>query len=196
MSEIDYREYYNDESYLLEKIGPRFRSSGMLDAADFLMILVWKANRAVSYHVKRLVKIGNCTFDKAVSKLAESLHSRPERRQKLELLITEWEFALPTATAILAILYPDEFTVYDVVVCGELEYCGQVQHKYRPQLYAPDAVWNEYETYHSAVVAATPAELSLRDKDRYLTGHAYHRWLQDELLALSKETSEIAPEDK
>jgi hypothetical protein len=59
---FDYRKLYHDEEYLLGEVGPRFRETGELTASDFVMILVWKANRAVSYRVKRLKRIGNCSF--------------------------------------------------------------------------------------------------------------------------------------
>jgi hypothetical protein len=97
--------------------------------------------------------------------------------------VTKWEFALPTATAILAILYPDEFTVYDVVVCEEID------DQYRPQLYGPDSAWNEYEEYHKKVAKTEPAELSLRDKDRFLTGRSYYKWLEKKEYELASQAT-------
>jgi hypothetical protein len=178
MDGVDYLDYYNDEHYLLDKVGPRFRKTGNLEPSDFLMILVWKANRAVGHHIKRLQERGECSFNEAVSRIAQSLHSCTRPKEKLQLLITKWWFALPTATAILTILYPEEFTVYDVIVCEELK------HKYRPQLYASDSPWEEYEAYQAKVLSTAPSELSLRDKDRWLTGHHYYEWLKKKELEL------------
>ena len=173
MDQFDYLKYYDDERYLLEEVGPKFRVSGSLEATDFLMILVWKANRAVTHHIRRLRKLGNCSFAEATGRIAASLHSRSDRKERLQVLISDWEFALPTATAVLAMLYPHEFTVYDIVVCEQL------RHAYKPNLYAGDSWWDEYESYHNKVVASTPSEFCLRDKDRYLTGQSYYKWLQD-----------------
>ncbi len=43
--DIDYRLFYDDETYLLD-VGQRFRESGTLDPVDFYMMLAWKANKS------------------------------------------------------------------------------------------------------------------------------------------------------
>ena len=43
---MDYGKFYYLERYLLEEVGPRFRSSGILEPIDLFMIFIWKANRA------------------------------------------------------------------------------------------------------------------------------------------------------
>ncbi len=184
MDDVDCRDYYHDELYLLDKVGRGFRAYGTLEPGDFLMILVWKANRAVGHHIKRLRARGKCNFNEAVSKIARGLYSCTGRKERLQLLMKEWWFALPTATAILAILYPEEFTVYDVVVCDELK------HKYQPHLYGADSSWEEYETYHQKVVTTAPSELSLRDKDRWLIGRHYYNWLKKKALELGSQLNE------
>ncbi len=80
-----------------------------------------------------------------------------------------WEFALPTATAVLTLLYPDDFTVYDVLVCRELQW------DYHPDRYFSAKLWSDYQAYKEAVIKAAPSDLSLRDKDRYLIGRAYRK---------------------
>jgi len=163
---IDYRKFYDDEQYLLD-VGQAFRKGEPLDAVDFYMMLVWKANRAKNYHRERLKRISGKAFKEAVSMIASGLRDRSEAADRLELLMREWGFALPTATAILTLLYPDEFTVYDVLVCNELGWI------YRPYLSFSSKLWSDYLAYKRAVIEATPADLSLRDKDRFLIGRAY-----------------------
>src|ERR1019366_230493 len=115
---IDYRDFYHDEEYLLG-VGERFRQTGEIEPADFYMILVWKANRAKNYHRNRLKdKAG--TFQAAVSTIASQLFSSTNEKQQLEILLEKWGFALPTASAILTILYPTHFTIYDYRVCKEV----------------------------------------------------------------------------
>jgi hypothetical protein len=115
----DYRNYHQIERYLLEEVGPRFRKSGKLPAFDFYLILVWKANRAKSKVRRRLEKkCGN--FDLAVKMIARSIHQADEPKEKLRILMSDWGLLLPMATAILCILYPDEFTIYDRRVCESL----------------------------------------------------------------------------
>jgi hypothetical protein len=69
------------------------------------------------------------------------------------------------ASAILATLYPDDFTVYDYRVCDLLGGFHNLaaQSKF-------DNVWRGYELFRDQVRQSTPADLSLRDKDRYLWG--------------------------
>ena len=89
----------------------------------------------------------------------------------------DWWFALPTATAILSLLYPDNFTVYDVIVCKEVE------QEYRPNRSFSESLWLEYIDYREKVRAATPHDLSLRDKDRFLIGRAYRKGVEADCVA-------------
>jgi len=81
----------------------------------------------------------------------------------------KWEFALPTATAILALLYPEDFTVYDWRVCDE------VGRTYKQGLGFSDELWSEYEQFISAVIDETPEGLTLRDRDRFLIGRSIRK---------------------
>ena len=120
MDAIDYRKFYDDERYLLDEVGPCFRQTGELDAADFYTVLIWKAERAKKYHKKRLEKIAGGRFQEAVAQIADDLYRCVDGKRRLELLMSKWSFLLPTASAILTILYPEEFTVYDWRTCDEL----------------------------------------------------------------------------
>lgn len=170
---VDYKKYYDIETYLLNEVGPVFRQNGTLDHKDFYLILVWKANRAKSYAKKRLAaKAG--TFPEAVRQIADALNKATSRKQSLEILMRKWGFRLATATAILTILYPDEFTVFDKNVCDEVAFA------YRPWADRgfSDALWRYYESYQQAVVAQTPSEAALRDSDRYLFGRYVYKELE------------------
>ncbi len=78
----------------------------------------------------------------------------PKRR--LEVLMTEWKFRLPMATAILTVLYPTEFSVYDIRVCGQLGDFEKLAHRK-----FSDGLWSDYQRFLNAVKAATPRGLSL-----------------------------------
>ena len=171
-NKIDYRVFYDDESYLFD-VCRQIRKNGTLSPGDFYMLLAWKANRAKNYHRERL-KHQASSFQPAVAEIASDLWSAGDWKGKLQLLMAKWCFALPTASAILSILYPDEFTVYDQVVCGELH------RPCRPWLAFSDRLWSEYQEYKQAVIAATPKALSLRDKDRFLIGRAYRKGAQEQ----------------
>ena len=47
----------------------------------------------------------------------------------MRILIEDWAFRLPMASAILTVLYPDSFTVYDIRVCSELQNHHGVRNK-------------------------------------------------------------------
>jgi hypothetical protein len=59
-------------------------------------------------------------MDSAVCELTKGVAERSERADKLRYLLADWGFRLPMATAILTVLYPEEFTVYDTRVCALL----------------------------------------------------------------------------
>ena len=101
----DYLKFYDDEHYLLAEVGPRFRDGGTIDAADFYMILIWKANRAKTYHLKRLKSlVQGGTLQDAVNQIAASVKKSATGKERLRVLMADWWFSLPTASAILTIL--------------------------------------------------------------------------------------------
>ena len=68
------------------------------------------------------------------------------------------------ASAILAVCWPDEFTVYDYRVRDQI--------KGFPKLNTAnfDKLWEHYEEYKARVSTLAPININLRDKDRYLYG--------------------------
>jgi hypothetical protein len=79
------------------------------------------------------------------------------------------------ASAIATVLYPNDFTVYDVRVCQILGEFQGLTH-----IINYDRLRDGYANYIGAVQRATPAELSLRDKDRWLWGRSFYtELLQD-----------------
>ena len=92
--------------------------------------------------------------------------------------MTKWEFRLTTASAILSVLFPDTFTIYDVRVCRVVGNFGRLgQRRWS------DETWREYQDFVEAVKAATPQGLSLRDCDRWLWGKDKQDTLRTELSA-------------
>lgn len=81
---------------------------------DFFCIVVWKANRATS-------KIATRLLDKAkIRHLAERVHDltsalfhAADAKQRMRILVKDWSLRLPVASAVLTVLYPEEFTVYE-----------------------------------------------------------------------------------
>lgn len=171
-SELD---YYFLERYLFEKVGPSFRVDGSLSAFDFFSILIWKANRAKSYAAERLKK-QHPSLEEAVRSLALTLHRASNRRERFEVLVEGYGFRLPTTSAILSVLWPDDFSVYDVRVCDTLcdfTKIGDISNT--------SAMWLRYDEYIEGVKRSVPGTLSLRDKDRVLWARSAMRQLHRDL---------------
>ncbi len=171
---MNYLALYNLEDYLFDTVRQRFQADGFLTAYDFFCIISWKANRAKSYVARRLLKQGHDNLDAAVYALTASLAERPSAKERLRYLWDwgGWEFRLPIASAILTVLYPEDFTVYDTRVCGVLNdfhSLGDVS--------VFEKLWPRYQDFKTAVERTAPEALTLRDKDRYLWGQSFHTQL-------------------
>lgn len=172
MGTIDYRVYYHLESYLFDTVHPRFHDQGYLSAFDFFCIIIWKANRAKTHISRRLLARNYPDVDAAVRALTVGIAEQPTARDRFRHLVGEWGFHLPMASAILTVLYPDEFTVYDVRVCGSIDAFRRLG-----TITNIDRLWQGYTDYRIAVEAAAPQGMTLRDKDRYLWGQSFHAQL-------------------
>ncbi|HSW00468.1 MAG TPA: hypothetical protein VLI39_09870 [Sedimentisphaerales bacterium] len=176
--EIDYRKFYdaNIESYLLTEVAKRFHEFGEVTPFDFYLILHWKAPRSKNRTKERLHRATNGGFACAVKQITEALYcpSQPAK-DRLKLLMEDWGFRLPTATAILTVLWPEEFTVYDRRVCdtlGDFHYLGARHFS--------DDLWRDYLSFKQGVIDEKPCDLSLRDKDRYLWGKSFFEQAQND----------------
>lgn len=178
-----YLDYYHLESYLFDVVSPRFRNSGTLTAFDFFCIIIWKANRAKSKVAKRLSHSGQNSLEAAVQALALQVSSAESPKERLGVLMESWGFLLPMASAILTVLYPTDFTVYDVRVCEELNDFRKLK-----DIRDIEKRWVDYKSYCKAVEAAVSEPLSLRDKDRWLWGKSFATQLQIDIQRNFKAT--------
>jgi len=167
--QIDYGKFYNLEQYLFNEVQPKFAVTGSICTLDFFLIVIWKSNRAKSKTKKRLAGLAGGSFASAVEQIAKSMVEADSPKRQLQVLMEEWGFLLPMATAILTVLYPDEFTVYDIRVCDVLGRFHELgTRKFSGKL------WGEYLEFVHAVAKAAPAGLTLRNQDRYLWGRSFY----------------------
>jgi hypothetical protein len=178
MKPPDYIKFYDLERYLFTEVGPNYVKTGKIDPNDFYMIIIWKANRAKTRVWSRLNK-SNGGFASAVKCIASSLHASESHMRRLQILMDNWGFRLPIASAILTVLYPDAFSVYDARVCDQL---GDFQ-KLADRNFS-DELWANYQRFLSAVNAAVPGGLSLRDKDRYLWARSFYEGVEKDLATV------------
>ncbi len=174
---MDYQKVYHLEQYLFEDVANRYRLTHTISAFDFFCIVIWKANRAKSKIAKKLLEKGFDTLELAVETLCREIAEAENPKAQLKVLIKDWKFSLPMASAILTVLDEENFTVYDVRVCDQL---GSF-HSTRNRTF--EKLWIEYQQYVSSVRQAAPAQLTLRDKDRWLWGKSFSEQLQREVAA-------------
>jgi hypothetical protein len=162
----NYIKYYDLENYVLTDVRDNFDRDGQLTAFDFFCIVVWKANRAKTKIAQRLIKY-NPDIEQSVKELTGKIFSAADDKQKLKVLIDDYEFRLPMSSAILSLLYPDNFTIYDVRVCDNITNF--------------EKLWLGYKDYIDSVKKYEPQNLSLRDKDRFLWGKSFFEQLNNDL---------------
>jgi hypothetical protein len=173
-SNLDFRVFYELEPYLFNTVSQRFAEQRVLNAVDFFCIVIWKANRSKSKVARRLMVSGRyATLDGAVGALTSAIAAAAKPEDRFRVLMKEWGFRLPMASAIATVLYPSDFTVYDVRVCDMLGDFQRLSH-----IINYDRLWDEYAKYLAAVERAAPRGLSLGEKDRWIWGKSFH----DELL--------------
>lgn len=173
------RRYYDLERYLFEDVHRNFAANGEISAFDFFSIVMWKANRAKSKIAARLLAMdpkGRKTLNPIVRELARSLSRAPDARERLNILVNQWGFGLPMASAVLSVFWPEEFTIYDVRVCERL-------NKFADLINATKfaTIWASYQEYVDAVRAAVPDAMSLRDKDRWLWAKSTANQLDEDI---------------
>ena len=164
--QVDPLIYYDLERYLFEVVHRRFHRQGHLLAFDLFSIVVWKSNRSKSKIAKKLLKkVERGNLDKAARLLTQGVFDAGTLKDKFKVLFEDWRIPLPMTSAILTVLYPEVFTVYDRRVCDQLG-----DHHRLLNLSNLDNLWSRYTTFMDDVRATAPGRLSLRDKDRYLFG--------------------------
>lgn len=191
---VNYLQYYHLEQYLFEEVRPRFHAQHSLGAFDFFSIVVWKANRAKSKIARMLLKKAEASdkgyLEPIIRRLTKSLYKAGDHRERLRLLLCDWKFRLAMASAILTVLWPEDFTVFDVRVCKEvagfqgLGGCKDFNH-----------VWEQYGDYRNAVRNAGPGFLSLREKDRYLWARSAAQQLEDDIASRFDKASDIRDDE-
>lgn len=161
-----YLDYYDIENYLFSKVHERFRQDGYLCAFDFFSIVRWKSNRT-SGMIREALRARCPDLDQAVKSLTGDIHEVADHENRLKILLGVRGIGLPIATAILTVLYPDHFTVYDSRVCRQLGRFSNLGGRTNA------TIWEGYEEFRQAVREeavrrGAPESRGLRDMDRWL----------------------------
>jgi hypothetical protein len=164
MPAVNYIEFYDAEKLLFEKVGPEFRQGIDPSVMHFETLLAWKSVRPGDAHWLRLTALCGGTVEDAVAALCADIRSAADHKARLAVLMSKWQFYLPTAATILVVFYPEFFTMYDVRTRNQTGTEDWSQRSFT------DALWQHYLDFKDKVVALTPDLLKLRDRDRYVMG--------------------------
>ena len=100
---MNYLKYYYSEDYLFGEVKNNFQKRGYLTPEEFFCIVIWKANRAKSKIKFKILRSG-VNLEQSVRKLTNEIFRESNNIEKLRILLENWKFNLPMATAILTVL--------------------------------------------------------------------------------------------
>lgn len=156
--------------YLFEVVSERFRQEHTLKPYDFFAIVIWKSNRT-----KTKIRDGLAAADISVDELMRQISQAETPQAKVEKLLQIWGIGVPIASAILAVCYPDEFTVLDRRVWEVLQ---QRSIEGLPERFPKTPT--KYLQYCSVCRSlADQSELTLRELDRVLWAKSWENGLLD-----------------
>ncbi len=167
----EYLKYYWLETEYLEEVRLNFLQRGYLTAKELCTIVAWKNPK---FGIRKLSR--ELLTDVGAEKLTRSISGASTREERLHVLLYTEDtktkrkgIKLATASAILTILYPEEYTVYDIRVRKQLRSFGIWSEN-------PDDITdkgNVVELYFSRYLdvllnLAKENDMTLRDLDRAL----------------------------
>ena len=157
------------EDYLFGEVRRNFQKRKFLLPDEFFCVVIWKSNRAKTSIKKKLLKFGD--LKSTIKTMTGQIYTANGSRERLKILLRDWKFNLPMATAILTVLYPNEFTIKDTRVLSQLKMEDFNGLKKYFEEFLPN-------------VKKSSAQKNLRDKDRELWSKSFH---EDLIQFLNKE---------
>jgi len=158
-----YLKYYSQEDYIFGEISRNYKKRGYLTPEEFFMVVIWKSNRTKTKVRKEILDSG-----KTIRTITSNVARAKTPAQKLSILTSIFGIGIPVASAILAVCYPDDFTVADYRVRESLRKLGE-------NIADPTSTTRAYLAYVDLCKKlAGQTSLSLRDFDRSLWGRDYY----------------------
>lgn len=111
---------YNRVEILFTEVGPRARKRRFLRFDEFYQICMWKSARQKNKYLKNKDKV------ETISRKVFSTH---DEKEKIELLCSLEGVGIPTASAILTVLYPENYPIIDIRCIEALNYLGYKELK-------------------------------------------------------------------
>ena len=168
---MNYKKYYDLEDYLFGEVRKNFQKRGHLLPEEFFCIVIWKRNAS-----KTKIKRGIEEINKTVQAITSEIYKSKDREQRLKILISISNMGIAIASAILTVLYPDDFTVYDYLVLGEIN--REKRKKMKDFSYSKNAISEYFNFLNEIKKFAESRNLTLRDADKELWGKSFYNDLR------------------
>lgn len=114
-----YLDYYYLENYLFGPVKNNFHKNKCLTSEEFLAIIIWKRNASKTKVIKGVNASG-----RSIRTITNEIYNTPSRDKKLQLLTEIKHIGPALASAVLTVLYDNEFTVIDYRVENSLKFIG------------------------------------------------------------------------
>jgi hypothetical protein len=173
-------ECYDPEHTVFKRLPDKIKSGIPLSKRDLLLIVKWKTTRVKGDHAKTVT-------DAAMAKINRAIADAPNRKiDALNSLDRISGIGLAVATSILTLCYPDEFTIIDRRVLGQLHLlpkrlADKRKTSAKPLYTTNDWTAEEYVNEYLPKVKAysKQAGCSLRNADRALWGLSVHKDIEN-----------------
>lgn len=174
---MDYSKFIDLRTYVFKHIKDEFEKNGFLNAFDFFCIIIWKSNRSkTNIRNKLICKAKSKDLNKICKKLTGEIAEKKDKKERLKLLLEDWEFDLPMASAILTALdQKNEFTVYDIRVCGSLDID---EFKTLNGKGNKNKMKGYFEYVEKVKEEAKKYNKTLREMDKFLWGKSFYKELK------------------
>ncbi len=106
-----YIELYDTEKYLFEIISPKVKEKGYLSFDDFYKICMWKSARPKKRYLNN---------KESVEEITKRALLETDERKRIKILCELDGVGIPTASAILTVIYPKEYAIIDIRDLEEL----------------------------------------------------------------------------
>lgn len=102
-----YINLYNIENFLFNTIGSMARKRGYLRFDEFYQICMWKSVRQKQKYINNQNKI-------KVQNLTKIAFNEKDEKQKIKILCKLRGVGIPTASAILTVVFPEKYAIIDI----------------------------------------------------------------------------------
>ena len=100
-----YIDLYDTEGYLFRVIGPKAKVRGYLLFDEFYKICMWKSARPKQRYIKN---------KNTIERISKEAFGKEGEGEKMEILCSLDGVSIPTASALLTVVYPEKYAVIDI----------------------------------------------------------------------------------